>query len=82
MIIEACGSAHYGARQIEAVGIEVQLVPPRYVTHLPVMAHWIATAPLDAVNFLGSFPAGVNNGRYGVADFHLGTGYPVPAHDA
>jgi transposase len=31
VIMEACGSAHYWARQIQALGIEVRLLPPRYV---------------------------------------------------
>ena len=29
--IEACGSAHYWAREIEALGHEVRLIPPTYV---------------------------------------------------
>ena len=31
VIMEACGSAHYWARQIQTLGIEVRLLPPRYV---------------------------------------------------
>lgn len=31
VVMEACGSAHYWARQIQALGIEVRLLPPRYV---------------------------------------------------
>jgi transposase len=31
VVLEACGSAHYWARQIQAMGIEVRLIPPRYV---------------------------------------------------
>jgi transposase len=31
LVMEACGSAHYWARQIQALGIEVRLIPPRYV---------------------------------------------------
>jgi transposase len=31
VIMEACGSAHYWARQIQALGIQVRLLPPRYV---------------------------------------------------
>jgi transposase len=31
VIMEACGSAHHWARQIEVLGIEVRLIPPRYV---------------------------------------------------
>jgi len=31
VIMEACGSAHYWARQISALGIEVRLLPARYV---------------------------------------------------
>lgn len=31
VIMEACGSAHYRARWIQALGIEVRLLPPRYV---------------------------------------------------
>jgi transposase len=31
VVMEACGSAHYWARQISALGIEVRLLPPRYV---------------------------------------------------
>jgi transposase len=29
--MEACGSAHYWARQIQALDIEVRLLPPRYI---------------------------------------------------
>lgn len=31
VIMEACGSAHYWARHIQALGIEVSLLPPRYI---------------------------------------------------
>jgi transposase len=31
VVMEACGSAHFWARQIQALGIEVRLIPPRYV---------------------------------------------------
>lgn len=31
VIMEACGSAHYWAREIRALGIEVRLLPARYV---------------------------------------------------
>jgi len=31
VVMEACGSAHYWARRIQALGIEVRLLPPRYV---------------------------------------------------
>jgi transposase len=31
VVMEACGSAHYWARTIAALGIEVRLLPPRYV---------------------------------------------------
>jgi transposase len=31
VVMEACGSAHYWARQIQALGIEVRLLPPRYI---------------------------------------------------
>lgn len=31
VVMEACGSSHYWARQIAALGIEVRLIPPRYV---------------------------------------------------
>jgi transposase len=31
VIMEACGSAHYWARQIQALGIEVRLLPARHV---------------------------------------------------
>lgn len=31
VIMEACGSAHYWARHIQALGVEVKLLPPRYV---------------------------------------------------
>jgi transposase len=31
VVMEACGSAHYWARSITALGIEVRLLPPRYV---------------------------------------------------
>jgi transposase len=31
VIMEACSSAHYWARRISALGIRVQLLPPRYV---------------------------------------------------
>lgn len=31
VVMEACGSAHYWARQIHALGIEVRLLPPRYI---------------------------------------------------
>ena len=31
VIMEACGSAHYWARQLRERGIEVRLLPPRYV---------------------------------------------------
>jgi transposase len=31
VIMEACGSAHYWARQIRSLGIEVRLLPPRYI---------------------------------------------------
>jgi transposase len=31
VVMEACGSAHYWARSIAALGIEVRLLPPRYV---------------------------------------------------
>lgn len=31
VVMEACGSAHYWARRIAALGIEVRLLPPRYV---------------------------------------------------
>jgi transposase len=29
VVMEACGSAHYWARQIQTLGIEVRLLPPR-----------------------------------------------------
>lgn len=31
VIMEACSSAHYWARRISALGIQVQLLPPRYI---------------------------------------------------
>jgi transposase len=31
VVMEACGSAHFWARQIQALGIEVRLLPPRYI---------------------------------------------------
>ncbi|HEX5688397.1 MAG TPA: IS110 family transposase [Roseiflexaceae bacterium] len=31
VVMEACGSAHYWARQIQALGIEVRLLPARYI---------------------------------------------------
>ena len=31
VVMEACGSAHYWARSIASLGIEVRLLPPRYV---------------------------------------------------
>ena len=31
VVMEACGSAHHWARRIQAQGIEVKLLPPRYV---------------------------------------------------
>lgn len=31
VVMEACGGAHYWARQIQALGIEVRLLPPRYI---------------------------------------------------
>jgi transposase len=31
VVMEACGSAHYWARQIQTLGIEVRLLPPRYI---------------------------------------------------
>src|SRR5688500_2530904 len=31
VIMEACGCAHYWARQIQALGIEVRLLPARYI---------------------------------------------------
>ena len=31
VIMEACGSAHFLARHIQAPGIEVRLLPPRYI---------------------------------------------------
>jgi transposase len=31
VIMEACGSAHFWARQLQSQGIEVKLLPPRYV---------------------------------------------------
>ncbi|MDY6948310.1 MAG: IS110 family transposase [Pseudomonadota bacterium] len=31
VIMEACGSAHYWARQVQALGIEVRLLPARYI---------------------------------------------------
>ena len=31
VVMEACGSAHYWARSIATLGIEVRLLPPRYV---------------------------------------------------
>lgn len=31
VVMEACGSAHFWARQIRALGIDVKLLPPRYV---------------------------------------------------
>jgi transposase len=31
VIMEACGTAHYWARQIQALGIEVRLLPARYI---------------------------------------------------
>src|SRR5215216_6431619 len=31
VIMEACGCAHYWGRQIQALGIEVRLLPPRYI---------------------------------------------------
>ena len=29
--MEACGSAHFWARQLQGLGIEVKLLPPKYV---------------------------------------------------
>jgi hypothetical protein len=48
----------------------------------PIMAHRTASAPLDADNKLGSWPAARSDWHSGVADFHLGTGYTVPTQDA
>jgi transposase len=31
IIMEACGCAHYWARQLQTLGIEVRLLPPRYI---------------------------------------------------
>jgi transposase len=31
VVMEACGTAHYWARQIQALGIEVRLLPARYI---------------------------------------------------
>lgn len=31
VVMEACGSAHFWARQLQGLGIEVKLLPPRYV---------------------------------------------------
>lgn len=31
VIMEACGCTHYWARQIQALGLEVRLLPPRYI---------------------------------------------------
>jgi transposase len=31
VVMEACGSAHYWARRIQELGIQVRLLPPRYV---------------------------------------------------
>src|SRR5687767_10721402 len=31
VIMEACGTAHYWARQLQTLGIEVRLLPPRYI---------------------------------------------------
>ncbi|WP_065331647.1 IS110 family transposase [Tritonibacter mobilis] len=30
-VIEACGSAHYWSREVEALGHDVKLIPPQYV---------------------------------------------------
>jgi transposase len=31
VVMEACGRGHYWTRQIQALGIEVRLLPPRYI---------------------------------------------------
>jgi transposase len=31
VVMEACGSAHFWARQLQGLGIEVKLLPPKYV---------------------------------------------------
>ena len=31
VVMEACGSAHFWARRLQGLGIEVKLLPPKYV---------------------------------------------------
>lgn len=46
--IEACGGAHYWAREISKFGHEVKLVPPRQVKPF-VINNW--SAPLKLIHF-------------------------------
>ncbi len=39
VIMEACGSAHYWARQIEKLGHRVILLPPQYVRPYVLLSH-------------------------------------------
>ena len=43
--MEACGSAHYWARELTALGHAVRLIPPQYVEPYASAAKMIATTP-------------------------------------
>ena len=61
VVMEACGSAHHWARWLNALGIEVRLLPAQYVR----------PRPSDADNSSGSLPAACNDWRDGPADSML-----------
>ena len=45
VVMEACGSAHYWARRVKALGHEAVLLPPHAVRPRPVPVKSIASGP-------------------------------------
>jgi transposase len=90
VVMGACGSAHYWARQIQALGIEVRLLPPRYIrayvkrnkTDAADASALLEAARCSDIVQPCSSAAAVRDWHRGVADFHLGTGHTAPTSDA
>jgi transposase len=49
MALEACGGAHYWARELTALGHEVRLIPPNTSNPLSNAARMTATTPRQSV---------------------------------
>jgi transposase len=62
--MEACATAHYWARQLNALGHEVRLMPPAYVKPAEETARTVLFLAADDAGFVTGSTLSVNGGQY------------------